>query len=237
MIYTKKNRRNISEEDLKLEEEITNNLSLFARYTEDKNHNFSEFKQLVQGLMEEKRLRERIYKLRHYLLNGVTSLNKMEKIDKYVAKQQELKQERDERIRLKKIEREERRKSLRASQRLRGRDIPCMAVDDDDEDEDEDDMEEDEDYDNGIIPETAEEYLNRYNGCSLDSISTYLSLVEAEENNKLKAKTRGRRKNEIQQKAEQDKDEDEDKLEDDDIKGWNLKKMKGVDRLDDGERS
>ena len=234
VIYQKKNRRNISEEELKIEEEITNNLSLFARYTEDKNHNFGEFKQLVQGLMEEKRLRERIYKLRHYLLNGVTSLSKMEKIDKYVARQQELKQERDERIRLKRLERQERRKSLRAathSQRLRTRDIPSMAEDDED-----DDLDEDEDYDdNGIIPETADEYLNRYNGCSLDSISTYLSLVEAEEGNKLKAKTRGRRKNESL--MNKDKDEKEDKSQDDeDIKGWNLKKLKGVDKLDDGEK-
>lgn len=51
--------------------------------------------------LREKRLRERIYKLRHYLLNGVTSISKMNQIEKYVQRQQELKQDRDERVKRK----------------------------------------------------------------------------------------------------------------------------------------
>merc|ERR1712087_24770 len=39
---------------------------------------------------EEKRLRERIQKLKHYMLNGVTSLTQMNHIEEYTKKQKEL---------------------------------------------------------------------------------------------------------------------------------------------------
>eukprot|EP01083_Nonionella_stella_P046617 124787_1 len=98
VLYQRKNRhkRNMSEQDIALEEHIANNLSMFARYTHDKNRNFGEFRSLVHGLMEEKRLRERIYKYKHYLLNGITSIEEMERIEKYVQMQQEMKQKHEQ---------------------------------------------------------------------------------------------------------------------------------------------
>ena len=85
------------------------------------------------------------------------------------------------------------------------------------------------DEDDEIIPKKAEEYLNRYNGfdgCSLDSISTYLTLIE--NNNKNKNKNKTRRSMGI--------DDEENEMSDGDIKEFNLNKMKGSDKLNEGEK-
>ena len=57
---------------------------------DEKKRPFSVIKDLVSGLMEEKRLRERIQKLKHFMLNGVTSLSQMKHIEDYTKKQKEL---------------------------------------------------------------------------------------------------------------------------------------------------
>eukprot|EP01083_Nonionella_stella_P101388 287386_1 len=85
-------KRNMEQEEIELEAQISDNLAVFARYTQDKQHNFTEFRALTQGLIEEHLLRKKIDKLKHYLLNGVTSVSQMQIIEKYVEKQQELKE-------------------------------------------------------------------------------------------------------------------------------------------------
>merc|ERR1712154_250434 len=54
VLYDKKKKRRFADlGDAELESEIGDNLSMFARYTEDKNFNFGEFNNLCVGLMEE----------------------------------------------------------------------------------------------------------------------------------------------------------------------------------------
>merc|ERR1712003_418428 len=188
VLYDKKRKRRYdSIEDQRLEQEIADNLSMFARFTEDKNCNFAEFKSLCDGLMEEKKLRDKICKLKHYLLNGVTSVSQMEKIEKYVARQQELKANNDD------------------------------IVTDEDE-----------------HPEcrTSNEFLNRYNGCSLDSISTYLQLVEAEGNKTFK---RRRNNKNVGENTVMKNEEEKEKLKMDE-KEWNkMKKGREWKRLSEAE--
>merc|ERR1712154_616928 len=90
----------------------------------------------------------------------------------------------------------------------------------------------------------GEEYLNRYNGCSLDAISTYLTLIDNEENNKLfnhkSMNKRRRNKNELiindDQQRNKNEFNDNKKEKEKEIKQWNLQKMKGYDKLNEGER-
>ena len=71
----------LNEKWMKREEnkEIFDNMAMFAHYAENKQ----QFRNLVDGLIEEKNLRERVLKIRRYLLNGVTSLEDMKDIERY----------------------------------------------------------------------------------------------------------------------------------------------------------
>merc|ERR1712154_342487 len=190
VLYDKKRKRRYdSIEDQRMEQEIADNLSMFARFTEDKNCNFAEFKSLCEGLMEEKKLRERICKLKHYLLNGVTSISQMEKIEKYVKRQQELKANNDDIV----TDEDEHHHHMAAECR------------------------------------TSNEFLNRFNGCSLDSISTYLQLVEAESNKTFK---RRRSNKNLRENDAMKHDEEKEKVKIDE-KEWNKKRK----RMEEVERS
>ena len=183
--------------DAKIEEEMFNNLAVFARYTnttKDRNRSFSEIKDLVHGLMEEKRLRERIQKLKHYMLNGVTSITVMEHIEKYVEKQKEF------------------------ATKLQYEDI----------------------VDINAPVQSADQFLNRYNGHSLDAISRYLRLREKEQMDR--SRNRNKYKGTKWREKENDKGSKRGKTpqkgdDDDDGKAnWRLSSFKGYKQLDEGER-
>eukprot|EP01084_Bolivina_argentea_P008272 15484_1 len=59
--------------------EIFDNIAKFSRFAENKQ----QFRTLVDGLIEEKELRDRVKKIKYYLMNGVTSIEQMNKIEKY----------------------------------------------------------------------------------------------------------------------------------------------------------
>lgn len=63
--------------------EIFNNYSKFARFATSKQ----QFRELIDGLIHEDKLREKIKKLRHYMINGVTSVQQFMDIEQYYKEQ------------------------------------------------------------------------------------------------------------------------------------------------------
>lgn len=87
-VYYGKSRKN-NREIGNLENEIFNNMSSFALFAENKK----EFKELINGLIDEKQLREDIYLLKKYLLNGVCNINDVKIIENFIKRQYVLKEQ------------------------------------------------------------------------------------------------------------------------------------------------
>ena len=63
--------------------EIFDNYSKFARFAASKQ----QFRELIDGLIHEDVLREKVKKLRHYMINGVTSVQQFTEIEQYYKEQ------------------------------------------------------------------------------------------------------------------------------------------------------